>query len=44
MTGVAMALLVAQRDLGAASILLFLYTAIVYLNSGRRRSCWWPGS
>jgi len=37
MTGMAMLLLLAQRDLGTASIFLFLYTAIVYLVSGRKR-------
>lgn len=37
MTGMAMLLLLAQRDLGTASIFLFLYTAIVYLASGRKR-------
>jgi cell division protein FtsW (lipid II flippase) len=37
MTGMAMLLLLAQRDLGTASIFLFLYTAIVYLASARKR-------
>ena len=37
MTGMALLLLIAQRDLGTASIFLFLYAAIVYIASGRRR-------
>lgn len=37
MTGLALALLVIQRDLGTASIFLFLYAVIVYVASGRRR-------
>ena len=34
---VALALLVAQRDLGTASIFIALYTIIIYLASGKRR-------
>ena len=37
MTGLAMLLLVAQRDLGTASIFLFLYAMIVYITSGHKR-------
>ncbi len=37
MTGLALLLLVVQRDLGTASIFLFLYAVIVYVASGRRR-------
>ncbi|MEJ2597940.1 MAG: FtsW/RodA/SpoVE family cell cycle protein [Anaerolineales bacterium] len=37
MTGLALALLLVQRDLGTASIFIFLYSAIVYIASGRRR-------
>ncbi len=36
LTGVALLLLVVQRDLGTASIFLFLYTVIVYLASQRK--------
>ena len=36
LTGVALLLLVVQRDLGTASIFLFLYTTIVYLASRRK--------
>ena len=36
LTGVALLLLVVQRDLGTASIFLFLYTVIVYLSSRRK--------
>ncbi|HWQ83148.1 MAG TPA: FtsW/RodA/SpoVE family cell cycle protein, partial [Anaerolineales bacterium] len=36
MTGLALGLLVVQRDLGTASIFLFLYTIIVYLSTARR--------
>lgn len=35
--GLAIALLVVQRDLGTASIFIFLYTLMVYLATGRRR-------
>lgn len=37
MTGLALAVLLVQRDLGTATIFLFLYVAIVYLASGRLR-------
>jgi cell division protein FtsW (lipid II flippase) len=37
MTGLALVLLVIQRDLGTASIFLFLYAVMVYIASGRRR-------
>jgi cell division protein FtsW (lipid II flippase) len=37
MTGLAMLLLAIQRDLGTASIFLFLYAVMVYVASGRRR-------
>jgi cell division protein FtsW (lipid II flippase) len=37
MIGLALLLLLAQRDLGAASIFLFLYAAIVYVATGRWR-------
>jgi cell division protein FtsW (lipid II flippase) len=37
MTGLAMLLLVVQRDLGTASIFLFLYAAIVYIATHERR-------
>lgn len=37
MTGLALLLLLAQRDLGTASIFLFLYTTIVYIATGRKR-------
>jgi hypothetical protein len=37
MTGLALAVLAIQRDLGAAAILLFLYAAIVYVTSGMKR-------
>ena len=36
LTGLALLLLVVQRDLGTASIFLFLYTVIVYLSSRRK--------
>jgi cell division protein FtsW (lipid II flippase) len=36
MAGLAMLLMVIQRDLGTASILLFLYTTVVYVATGRR--------
>ncbi len=36
MTGLALLLLLVQRDLGTASIFIFLYTAIVYVTSARR--------
>jgi len=37
MTGLALALLVVQRDLGTATMFLFLYAAVVYVASGRKR-------
>lgn len=37
MTGLALLLLVVQRDLGTASIFLFLYTTVVYIATGRKR-------
>jgi len=37
MTGLALALMLAQRDLGAASILLFLYASVVYVVTGQKR-------
>lgn len=37
MTGLVIALLLAQRDLGTVSIFLFLYTVVVYIASGNRR-------
>ncbi len=37
MVGITLALLVFQRDLGTASIFIFLYTIIVYVASGRKR-------
>ncbi|MDT8897743.1 FtsW/RodA/SpoVE family cell cycle protein [Thermanaerothrix sp. 4228-RoL] len=35
--GIAVALLVIQRDLGTASLLLILYTLVLYLATGKRR-------
>jgi cell division protein FtsW (lipid II flippase) len=37
MTGLATILLLVQRDLGTASIFIFLYAAILYITTGRRR-------
>ena len=37
LTGLALTVLLIQRDLGTASIFIFLYAAIVYLASGRLR-------
>lgn len=37
MTGLALLLILFQRDLGTASIFIFLYTVIVYLASGRKQ-------
>jgi cell division protein FtsW (lipid II flippase) len=37
MTGVALLILVLQRDLGTSTIFLFLYAAIVYVASGNKR-------
>jgi cell division protein FtsW (lipid II flippase) len=39
MTGLALLLLVVQRDLGTASIFLFLYAAIIYTATGDRAWC-----
>ncbi len=36
-TGLALLLLIVQRDLGTASIFILLYTVILYLATGRRR-------
>jgi cell division protein FtsW (lipid II flippase) len=35
--GLAVLILVAQRDLGTASLFIFIYTVVVYLASGKRR-------
>jgi len=40
MTGLALLLLTVQRDLGTASIFLFLYAAITYAATGDRRVVW----
>ncbi len=37
LTGIALLLLLAQRDLGAASILIMLYASVLYLAIGRKR-------
>ena len=37
MTGLALLLLVVQRDLGTAMIFLFIYAAVVYVASGQKR-------
>ncbi|RME91449.1 MAG: hypothetical protein D6770_00380 [Anaerolineae bacterium] len=37
LTGLALALLLVQRDLGTASIFILLYAIMLYLSSGRRR-------
>jgi cell division protein FtsW (lipid II flippase) len=37
MTGLALLILIVQRDLGTASIFIFLYTVITYLATGRKR-------
>jgi cell division protein FtsW (lipid II flippase) len=37
LTGLALLLLLVQRDLGTASIFLFLYTVVVYVATGRKR-------
>jgi cell division protein FtsW (lipid II flippase) len=39
-TGLALLLLVGQRDLGTASIFIFLYTVTLYIASGRKRVLW----
>src|SRR5215211_6390496 len=38
LSGIAILLLIFQRDLGTASIFIALYTIIIYLGTGRRRS------
>lgn len=35
--GLAVLILIAQRDLGTASLFIFIYTVVVYLASGKRR-------
>ncbi|OGO25164.1 MAG: hypothetical protein A2W33_09600 [Chloroflexi bacterium RBG_16_52_11] len=40
MTGLTLVLLIVQRDLGTASIFLYLYTSIVYVASGRKEIVW----
>jgi cell division protein FtsW (lipid II flippase) len=37
LTGLALTILLIQRDLGTASIFIFLYAALVYMASGKRR-------
>lgn len=37
MTGLALLLMFVQRDLGTASIFIFLYTVVIYLASGQKR-------
>ena len=37
LTGLALAILLIQRDLGTASIFIFLYASLVYMASGKRR-------
>ncbi len=37
MTGLALVILVVQRDLGTAAVFFILYAAVVYLSSGKRR-------
>jgi cell division protein FtsW (lipid II flippase) len=37
MTGLTLLLLIAQRDLGTATIFLYLYTTILYVATGRKR-------
>ncbi len=37
LTGLALAILLTQRDLGTASIFIFLYATMVYMASGKRR-------
>ncbi len=37
LTGIALAILLVQRDLGTASIFIFLYAAMVYFASGKKR-------
>ncbi len=40
LTGAALIILVAQRDLGTTSLFIFLYSLIIYLASGKRRVVW----
>jgi peptidoglycan glycosyltransferase len=40
MTGMAILLLFVQRDLGTASVFIFLYASIIYLASGFNRILW----
>ncbi len=40
LVGVALGLLITQRDLGTASIFLFLYTTMLYLATGQKRVLW----
>ena len=44
LTGLAIALLVAQHDLGTASIFILLYATIVYVATGRQRILWVSGT
>ena len=37
LTGIAIAILITQRDLGTAGIFIFLYASMVYMASGKRR-------
>ena len=37
LTGIAISILITQRDLGTAGIFIFLYAAMVYMASGKRR-------
>lgn len=37
LAGAAIALLIAQRDLGTATLMIIIYTIVVYMASGRRR-------
>ena len=37
LTGIAIAILITQRDLGTAGIFIFLYAAMVYMASGKKR-------
>ncbi len=40
LVGAALVILIAQRDLGTATLFIFLYSLIVYVASGRRRIVW----
>lgn len=44
MTGLALGLLLAQRDLGTATIFIFLYTIILFLASGKKRIVLFSGA